>query len=53
MMVMIMLMSFTKITKDEFLNPIRQDIKKDKLRYVPNIFPHKGYPWNYGALPQV
>lgn len=48
-----MLMSFTKITKDEFLNPIRQDIKKDKLRYVPNIFPHKGYPWNYGALPQV
>ncbi|CAL5872357.1 uncharacterized protein PFLUO_LOCUS6621 [Penicillium psychrofluorescens] len=42
-----------EITKDEFLTPIRQDIHNDKLRYVPNIFPHKGYPWNYGSLPQT
>lgn len=28
-------------------------MKKGKLRYVANIFPHKGYIWNYGALPQV
>ncbi|XP_054939676.1 inorganic pyrophosphatase 2, mitochondrial-like, partial [Physeter macrocephalus] len=24
-----------------------------KLPYVANIFPHKGYIWNYGALPQI
>jgi inorganic pyrophosphatase len=35
------------------LNPIKQDIKKGKLRFVKNVFPHKGYIWNYGALPQV
>jgi len=39
-------------TKDE-LNPIKQDVKKGKLRYVANCFPHKGYIWNYGALPQT
>ncbi|XP_041117139.1 inorganic pyrophosphatase-like isoform X2 [Polyodon spathula] len=39
-------------TKDP-LNPIRQDVKKGKLRYVANVFPHKGYIWNYGALPQT
>ncbi|XP_030059362.1 inorganic pyrophosphatase isoform X2 [Microcaecilia unicolor] len=39
-------------TKDP-LNPIKQDIKKGKLRYVANVFPHKGYIWNYGALPQT
>ncbi|GAB0092488.1 Inorganic pyrophosphatase [Sergentomyia squamirostris] len=37
----------------EALNPIKQDIKKGKLRFVPNCFPHKGYIWNYGALPQT
>ncbi|XP_005991421.1 inorganic pyrophosphatase [Latimeria chalumnae] len=39
-------------TKDA-LNPIKQDVKKGKLRYVANVFPHKGYIWNYGALPQT
>ncbi|XP_072261762.1 inorganic pyrophosphatase 2, mitochondrial [Pyxicephalus adspersus] len=39
-------------TKEE-LNPIKQDIKKGKLRFVSNVFPHKGYIWNYGALPQT
>ncbi|NXE16889.1 IPYR pyrophosphatase, partial [Lophotis ruficrista] len=39
-------------TKDP-LNPIKQDVKKGKLRYVANVFPHKGYIWNYGAIPQV
>ncbi|XP_028651356.1 inorganic pyrophosphatase isoform X1 [Erpetoichthys calabaricus] len=39
-------------TKDP-LNPIKQDVKKDKLRYVANVFPHKGYIWNYGAIPQT
>ncbi|KAJ2163049.1 Inorganic pyrophosphatase [Coemansia sp. RSA 552] len=34
-------------------NPIRQDIKKGRLRYVANVFPYKGYIWNYGALPQT
>ncbi|KAK2098516.1 V-ATPase V0 sector subunit c'' [Saguinus oedipus] len=39
-------------TKDP-LNPIKQDVKKGKLRYVANLFPYKGYIWNYGAIPQI
>lgn len=35
------------------LNPIKQDVKKDKLRFVANCFPHHGYIWNYGAIPQT
>lgn len=42
-----------QIATKEPLNPIKQDTKKEKLRYVANIFPYKGYIWNYGALPQV
>lgn len=42
-----------QIAKDEFLTPLRQDIIDHTLRFVPNIFPHKGYPWNYGSFPQV
>ncbi|KAL1901675.1 Inorganic pyrophosphatase [Ceratocystis pirilliformis] len=42
-----------EISKDEPLNPIKQDIKKGKLRFVRNCFPHKGYLWNYGAFPQT
>ncbi|KYK57708.1 Inorganic pyrophosphatase [Drechmeria coniospora] len=42
-----------EISKEEVLNPIKQDIKKGKLRYVRNCFPHKGYLWNYGAFPQT
>jgi inorganic pyrophosphatase len=42
-----------EISKGLPLNPIKQDIKKDKLRYVKNVFPFHGYPWSYGALPQT
>jgi inorganic pyrophosphatase len=42
-----------QISKEEYLNPIKQDIKKGKLRFVRNCFPHKGYLWNYGAFPRV
>ncbi|PIA13909.1 inorganic pyrophosphatase [Coemansia reversa NRRL 1564] len=35
------------------LNPIKHDVKNGKLRYVANVFPYKGYIWNYGALPQT
>eukprot|EP00088_Acartia_fossae_P035822 TRINITY_DN3693_c0_g1_i2.p1 TRINITY_DN3693_c0_g1~~TRINITY_DN3693_c0_g1_i2.p1 ORF type:complete len:382 (+),score=81.08 TRINITY_DN3693_c0_g1_i2:34-1179(+) len=35
------------------LNPIVQDTKKGKLRFVANSFPHHGYIWNYGAFPQT
>ena len=35
------------------MNPIKQDTKKGKLRFVRNCFPHKGYLWNYGAFPQT
>lgn len=44
---------FFQIATKDFLNPIKQDVKKGKLRYVANVFPHKGYIWNYGAIPQV
>uniref|UniRef100_A0A8C0WHR8 inorganic diphosphatase n=1 Tax=Castor canadensis TaxID=51338 RepID=A0A8C0WHR8_CASCN len=42
-----------EIATKEPLNPIKQDLKHGKLRYTANIFPHKGYIWNYGALPQT
>lgn len=42
-----------EIATKEKLNPIKQDVKKGALRYVKNPFPHKGYIWNYGAIPQT
>ncbi|XP_043503948.1 inorganic pyrophosphatase isoform X2 [Polistes fuscatus] len=42
-----------EINRSEPLNPIKQDTKKGKLRYVANCFPHHGYIWNYGAMPQT
>lgn len=42
-----------EIATGEPLNPIKQDAKHGRLRYVANVFPHKGYIWNYGALPQT
>lgn len=42
-----------EITKEETLNPIVQDTKKGKLRFVRNCFPHHGYIHNYGAFPQT
>ncbi|ORX60295.1 inorganic pyrophosphatase [Hesseltinella vesiculosa] len=42
-----------EISKEDAFNPIKQDTKKGKLRFVRNCFPHKGYIWNYGAFPQT
>lgn len=42
-----------EINKEEELNPIKQDVKKGAVRFVKNCFPHHGYIWNYGALPQT
>lgn len=42
-----------EINKGVSLNPIKQDIKKGKVRFVKNIFPFNGYMWNYGAIPQT
>lgn len=42
-----------EISKEEAFNPVKQDTKKGKLRFVRNCFPHHGYIWNYGAFPQV
>jgi len=42
-----------EVVKDFDLNPIRQDTKKGKLRFVHNCFPHHGYIWNYGCVPQT
>ena len=43
----------TQINVSEPLNPIKQDVKKGKVRFVNNCFPHHGYIWNYGALAQT
>ncbi|KAF7488884.1 hypothetical protein SSS_01514 [Sarcoptes scabiei] len=42
-----------EISTKEPLSPIKQDVKKGVLRFVHNVFPHKGYIWNYGAFPQT
>jgi len=42
-----------EIATKEKLNPIKQDVKKGNLRYVANVYPQVGYPWNYGAIPQT
>ncbi|KAF8527548.1 inorganic diphosphatase [Hysterangium stoloniferum] len=42
-----------EISKEETFNPIKQDVKRGKLRFVRNCFPHHGYIWNYGAFPQT
>jgi inorganic pyrophosphatase len=42
-----------EISKEELMNPVKQDVKKGALRFVKNVFPYTGYPWNYGALPQT
>jgi len=42
-----------EINKADAYNPIKQDIKKGKPRFVHNIFPFSGYIWNYGAIPQT
>lgn len=34
-------------------NPITQDQKNGKVRFVKNLFPFHGYIHNYGALPQT
>lgn len=42
-----------EISREREFNPLVQDRKKDKLRYVANVFPHRGYIHNYGAIPQT
>ncbi|CDS11099.1 hypothetical protein LRAMOSA03363 [Lichtheimia ramosa] len=42
-----------EIATGEAFNPLKQDVKKGKLRFVRNCFPYKGYIWNYGCLPQT
>lgn len=42
-----------EVNKANKLNPIMQDIKKNKLRFVHNVFPYHGYIWNYGGIPQT
>ncbi|KAH7627236.1 inorganic pyrophosphatase [Sordaria sp. MPI-SDFR-AT-0083] len=45
-----------EISRSLPLNPITQDTlssSPSKPRFVHNLFPYKGYIWNYGALPQT
>jgi inorganic pyrophosphatase len=39
-----------EISKEESFNPIKQDVKNGKLRFVEY---GDGYMWNYGAFPQT
>lgn len=34
-------------------NPIMQDVKNGKVRFIKNLFPFHGYCHNYGAFPQT
>ena len=43
---------FQIATKDP-LNPVKRDVKEGKLCYAANLFPYKGYIWNYGAISQT
>ena len=31
----------------------RPNVFLGNLRYVANVYPQKGYPWNYGCIPQT
>jgi len=42
-----------EISTAEEGNPIKQDVKKDKLRYIADVNGFQGYPVNYGAFPQT
>lgn len=42
-----------EINKELQYNPIKQDVKNGQVRFVKNIYPMKGYIWNYGAIPQT
>jgi inorganic pyrophosphatase len=42
-----------EINKETQFNPIKQDTSNQSPRFIPNIFPYKGYIWNYGAFPQT
>ncbi|KAI8139199.1 inorganic pyrophosphatase [Fennellomyces sp. T-0311] len=42
-----------EMNKETTMNPIKQDIKNGAPRFIPNIFPVRGTPANYGAIPQT
>lgn len=42
-----------EISRNKEFNPITQDVKNGKVRFVNNIFPFHGYITNYGAIPQT
>ncbi|KAI9493943.1 inorganic pyrophosphatase [Zychaea mexicana] len=43
-----------EIDKETPLNPLYHDTNKhDELKYIANIYPHHGYPGNYGSIPQT
>ncbi|KAI5160055.1 inorganic pyrophosphatase [Nematocida ausubeli] len=42
-----------EINKELECNPIKQDVKNGNVRFVKNMYPMKGYIWNYGAIPQT
>jgi len=41
------------VTDEVGKHPLKQDIKNGKLRFVTDVNGFKGYPCNYGAMPQT
>ncbi|KAL6415494.1 putative IPP1-inorganic pyrophosphatase, cytoplasmic [Ilyonectria robusta] len=39
--------------RDEPLNPMFHDDKKNAPRFVESVWPHKSYPFHYGSIPQT
>ncbi|KAI0465444.1 hypothetical protein LJB42_000679 [Komagataella kurtzmanii] len=42
-----------EISRSLEANPITQDQKDGQLRFVHNLYPNHGFPFNYGAIPQT
>ena len=42
-----------EIHRERRLNPIVEDKKNSKNRFLPNVFPWHGHVCNYGAFPQT
>ncbi|SCU83422.1 LAFA_0D03510g1_1 [Lachancea sp. 'fantastica'] len=42
-----------EISRDREFNPIVQDNKNGKVRFIDNVFPAHGFIHNYGAIPQT
>ncbi|KZV94284.1 inorganic pyrophosphatase [Exidia glandulosa HHB12029] len=42
-----------RLATEEPLAPLAHECRNNKPRIVRNLFPHHGYPWNVGVVPQT